>query len=64
MLVRVNEQIFRFRSVYIPRTQPGRRTLEVVVLTVVTSTIWFAASYWSPCALRPTTAYGTSLQVG
>jgi len=38
---------------FIPVRSPGRRLAELLFLVLVTGTLWFAASYASPCRTLP-----------
>lgn len=38
---------------FIPVRSPGKRLAEVLVLVLATGTVWFLASYASPCHTLP-----------
>eukprot|EP01025_Chloroclados_australasicus_P045910 TRINITY_DN5061_c0_g1_i3.p1 TRINITY_DN5061_c0_g1~~TRINITY_DN5061_c0_g1_i3.p1 ORF type:complete len:975 (-),score=102.89 TRINITY_DN5061_c0_g1_i3:1065-3989(-) len=49
----LNQHITRFRYKYIPVTKPVKRLIEVIVMAIITSVIFFMISYLSPCAALP-----------
>eukprot|EP00891_Asterochloris_glomerata_P005649 jgi/Astpho2/5649/gw1.00079.232.1_t len=57
--IKVNVKITQLRHRYVPVRCSIRRVLEVVVLVLVTSGIWFLMAYGSPCHELPSKARGT-----
>eukprot|EP00798_Chlamydomonas_sp_ICE-L_P018731 gene18731-25262_t len=55
LLVQINNAKMFFTSRYFKPSQPFRRTMEVVFYAVLTSTIWFLVTFFSPCGDVPET---------
>ena len=51
--VHVNVKITAFRHKRIPVRSPIKRLLEVLLLVLLTSSVWFFISYASPCRALP-----------
>ena len=53
LFVKINVKITTLRQRWIPVGKRERRHVEVVAVCVVTATIMFALTRWSPCADVP-----------
>ncbi|GAX79335.1 hypothetical protein CEUSTIGMA_g6776.t1 [Chlamydomonas eustigma] len=57
LLVVLHAQILKFRIAAVPRVNKLRRLLEVILLTLVTSGVFFIVTYSAPCQFPPTAQY-------